>query len=88
VFPQIGMPELIIILVVALIIFGPKRLPQVGKSLGKTLAEFRRSSRDITEDVTASVKDVKEEIENVKSTVAGANPVSGKAADVSPVEKA
>ncbi|MDI6709570.1 MAG: twin-arginine translocase TatA/TatE family subunit [Thermoanaerobacterales bacterium] len=88
-FPQIGMPELIIILVVALIIFGPKRLPQVGRSLGKTLSEFRRSSRDITEDVTASVKDVKEEIEGVKSAVTEANPMSApKPAEGSPAEKA
>lgn len=86
-FPQIGMPELIIILIVALIIFGPKRLPQVGKSLGKTLAEFRRSSRDLTEDVTASVKDVKREIEDVKTVVAEANPMSPKAAGTSPADK-
>ncbi len=43
----IGMPELMVILVVALIIFGPKKLPELARSLGKGLAEFKRASHDI-----------------------------------------
>ena len=65
-FPSIGVPELILILVVALIIFGPGKLPEVGKSLGKTIREFRRSSRDIVEDVTESAKEIKEIKEEVQ----------------------
>ena len=42
-FGPIGMPELIIIFVIALIIFGPRKLPELGKSLGKTLNEFKRA---------------------------------------------
>ncbi|HME71338.1 MAG TPA: twin-arginine translocase TatA/TatE family subunit [Myxococcota bacterium] len=45
----IGMPELILILVVALIVFGPNRLPELARSLGKGLAEFRRASADLRE---------------------------------------
>ncbi len=45
----IGMPELMVILVVALIIFGPKKLPELARSLGKGLAEFKRASHDIKE---------------------------------------
>jgi TatA/E family protein of Tat protein translocase len=45
----IGMPELILILVVALIVFGPHRLPELARSLGKGLAEFRRASADLRE---------------------------------------
>lgn len=43
----IGMPELLVILVVALIIFGPKKLPDLARSLGKGLAEFKRASQDL-----------------------------------------
>lgn len=48
----IGWPELIIILVIILVIFGPKRLPEVGRSLGKGLREFRKSSNEIKEQLT------------------------------------
>jgi sec-independent protein translocase protein TatA len=46
-FGSIGMPELIIIFVIALIIFGPRKLPELGRSLGKSLAEFKRASNDL-----------------------------------------
>ena len=45
------MPELIVILVVALIVLGPKRLPEVAKALGKGLSEFRRATADLTEEL-------------------------------------
>ncbi|AMQ08210.1 MULTISPECIES: twin-arginine translocase TatA/TatE family subunit [Sporosarcina] len=47
---SIGVPGLIIILVIVLILFGPKKLPEVGAAVGKTLAEFKRSAKDIMED--------------------------------------
>lgn len=68
-FPSIGVPELILILVVALIIFGPGKLPEVGKSLGKTIREFRRSSRDMVEDVTESAKEIKEEVQEASKAL-------------------
>ena len=43
----IGFPELMVILVVALLVFGPKRLPEMARSLGRGLAEFRRASSDV-----------------------------------------
>lgn len=46
-FGSIGMQELIIIFVIALIIFGPRRLPELGKSLGKSIAEFKRASNEL-----------------------------------------
>ena len=42
----IGMPEMIVILVIALVVFGPQKLPEIAKSLGKGLAEFKRASED------------------------------------------
>jgi sec-independent protein translocase protein TatA len=43
---SLGMPEILLILVVALIVFGPRKLPELGKSLGQSLAQFRRASED------------------------------------------
>jgi sec-independent protein translocase protein TatA len=46
-FGSIGVPELIIIFIVALLVFGPKKLPEVGKSVGKAIRDFKRSTEDI-----------------------------------------
>lgn len=48
--PHIGAPELILVLAVTLIIFGPGKLPELGKAVGKTIKEFRRSSNEIMDD--------------------------------------
>lgn len=52
----IGMPELIVIMVIALIVLGPKRLPEVARSLGKAMSEFRRQSSDIMEEFQAQAR--------------------------------
>ena len=52
----VGMPELVVILVIALIVLGPKRLPEVARSLGKAMSEFRRQSSDIMEEFTAQAR--------------------------------
>ena len=57
---NIGIPELIIVLVLALIIFGPGKLPEVGKSIGKSINEFKRASKEIQNDITDTVE-VKEQ---------------------------
>lgn len=46
----LGMPEILVILVVALVVLGPKRLPELARTIGKAMAEFRRQSSDIMED--------------------------------------
>ena len=48
---NIGIPGLILILVLALIIFGPKKLPEIGRAFGQTLREFKKSARDLSSDV-------------------------------------
>ncbi|MDG5787532.1 twin-arginine translocase TatA/TatE family subunit [Evansella sp. AB-P1] len=47
---NLGIPSLILILVLALIIFGPKKLPEIGRAMGQTLKEFKNSTRDLTKD--------------------------------------
>src|SRR5438093_13538496 len=46
-FGSIGMPELIVIFVIALVVFGPRRLPELGRSLGRGIAEFKRATNDL-----------------------------------------
>ncbi|MEO5703969.1 MAG: twin-arginine translocase TatA/TatE family subunit [Candidatus Limnocylindrales bacterium] len=48
-FPNIGAPELIVILIIALIVLGPGKLPDVASSLGKSLREFRRAASDVSD---------------------------------------
>src|SRR5262245_52032153 len=52
----IGMPELIVILVIALIVLGPKRLPEVARTLGKAMSEFKRQSAEIMDEFQAQAR--------------------------------
>ena len=62
-FGSIGMPELIIILVIALIIFGPRKLPELGKSLGRSINEFKKASTDLQNTLEQEIK-IEEQKEN------------------------
>jgi len=53
---SLGVPELLVIFVIALIVFGPRKLPELGKSLGKGLAEFRRASNDLRNTLEEEVR--------------------------------
>ena len=55
-FGSIGMPELIIILMIALIIFGPRKLPELGRSLGKSLGEFKRASNELRNTLDEEIR--------------------------------
>ena len=66
-FGTLGGPEVILILVVALIVFGPRRLPEIGKSMGKMLAEFRKASNDFK-------RTIEDELEAEKSREAQPPP--------------
>ena len=61
-FSNIGVPGLILILMLVLIIFGPKKLPEIGRAFGQTLREFKNSTKDLTSDVMDDIKDVKKEV--------------------------
>lgn len=55
----IGIPELVVILVVALVIFGPKKLPELGRNLGKGLKSLKQGMEEATEEFKAEVSDKK-----------------------------
>lgn len=55
--PQIGPLEILVVGVVALIVFGPQRLPEMARNIGKALAEFRRQASDIRSEFTAGLDD-------------------------------
>ncbi len=55
-FGSIGMPELIVIFVIALLVFGPRKLPDLGRSLGRTLAEFRKASNELRSTLEEEIR--------------------------------
>jgi TatA/E family protein of Tat protein translocase len=87
-FGSIGMPEMIIILVIALIIFGPRKLPELGKSLGRSLNEFKKASNELrsTLEEEIRVEERKEQRSQIaadqKSAIDAAAPVPGSDADL------
>ncbi len=64
----IGAPELVIILVVALVVLGPKRLPELARGLGRTLGEFRRATSGITEELSNARVMLEEEVRQAEQT--------------------
>src|SRR5688572_10324653 len=73
-FPSLGMPELLIIQVLALIIFGPRKLPDLGRSLGKSIGEFRRASNELKSTLEEEIRleEVKEQRAKVEAEQASA----------------
>lgn len=64
---NLGFSELIVIFFVALIIFGPRKLPELGKSLGKGLAEFKRASNELKRTWEEEVRAEEQELKKIKS---------------------
>ncbi len=64
----IGMPELLLILAVALIVFGPKKLPELARSLGRAINEFKKASREFRDslDVNDEVKKIRQPLDEIK----------------------
>lgn len=67
----IGMPEMILILAIALIVIGPKKLPDLAKSLGRAMNEFKKATREIKEsiDIEDDLKDVKKSLDDLNTDV-------------------
>jgi sec-independent protein translocase protein TatA len=74
-FGPIGMPELIVIMVLALIIFGPRKLPELGRSLGRSLNEFKKASNELKHTLDEEIR-VEEQrtVEQQRAAEAAARP--------------
>ena len=80
-FGSIGMPELIVIFVIALIIFGPRKLPELGRTLGKSIQEFKKASNELRSTIEEEIRleDQRESAKpaaSVSSTTASTTPVA------------
>jgi len=62
---NIGVPGMILILVLALIVFGPSKLPEAGRAVGRSIREFKNAAQGITDDIK---KDINEDIKEAKQT--------------------
>jgi sec-independent protein translocase protein TatA len=69
-FGPIGMPELVLIFLVALLVFGPKKLPDLGRSLGKGIAEFKRASDDLKRTIEDEIEQGKHQASVLQDEVA------------------
>ena len=80
-FGPIGMPELIIILVIALIIFGPRKLPELGKSLGRSINEFKKASNELRSTLEDEIR-----VEEQRDRASAVTPATPPAATPPPTD--
>lgn len=82
----LGMPELIVIFVIALLVFGPRKLPELGRSLGKSLGEFKRASNELRNTLEEEIKveERKEERAKMEAEQQAAAAASGATSSSTP----
>jgi sec-independent protein translocase protein TatA len=80
-FGSIGMPELIVIFVIALIVFGPRRLPDLGRSLGRAISEFKRATNELTNSWEQEVRAEQTRIDAAPKAEAAAPPAAAEPTD-------
>ena len=83
-FGSIGMPELVIILVIALVIFGPRKLPELGRSLGKSLGEFKRASNELRNTLEEEVRVEEQRDQKAKLQSEQASALAASAQPITP----
>lgn len=71
---DLGMQELIVVFVVALIVFGPKKLPELGRTLGKGVAELKKALSGVKDQIDEEVREVKEPLLEDKDRIDQATP--------------
>ena len=75
---NLGMPEMIFIFLLALIIFGPKRLPEIGRQIGRALSEFKRASNEFKSQIESEIRDLEfEEANRIQPPARSAAPPEG-----------
>ena len=75
-FGNIGISELLVIFLIALLVFGPRKLPELGRSIGKALAEFKKASHEFQKSFTELDKEIEDEHSN-ESTQDQKPPLQG-----------
>ena len=81
---NIGLPELLIIVAIALIVFGPNKLPELAKAFGRAMREFKKATEEVKESFEAETKD----LEEFKHTLTDENLLANLAEQISPPEPA
>ena len=88
-FGTLGGPELFLILLIALIVFGPRKLPEIGKSMGKMMAEFRKASHEFRQTIENEVEAEKiRDATRIEMPRLDAEPSATNAAPVTPAPEA
>ena len=73
-FFGIGLPEMLLIMTLALIVFGPGKLPELGRALGRTLGELRRATRELTGELQGSLQEAGEQVQQQMNVVGWDSP--------------
>lgn len=81
-----GWQELVIVLIIALVIFGPKRLPEIGKSLGKGIKEFKKSTTELQEHITKEEPEAPK-VEKAEAVETAGEPVTAPEPKAAPEPK-
>jgi len=68
-FGSLGMPELIVIFVIALVVFGPRKLPELGRSLGRGIAEFKKATNELQHTLEQEIQADEERTKTSATTV-------------------
>lgn len=86
----IGMPEMLLLLAVALIVFGPKKLPELAKSLGRALGEFKRATSDLKETIETEtgIGEVRDNFKDVAKEINTPGKLAGDVPDPTPADGA
>ena len=89
-FGSLGMPELIVIFVIALVVFGPRKLPELGRSLGKGIAEFKKATSELQDTLEREINEDERRTQAAATAVAQAphqQPVTAAPDAATPISK-
>jgi TatA/E family protein of Tat protein translocase len=86
-FGSLGMPELIVIFVIALIVFGPRKLPELGRSLGRGIAEFKKATNELQSSLEEEIR-IEEQRLDASKAAAPVPAASSHPDNETPVSKA